>query len=89
LPLALFLRSHYIGAHGFLTALRSANLRVGLINAGEGPLYASVLEFALAAIIFDSRFCRFDSCHGLCDLRRVVIILERNQKVPLLNLLVI
>jgi hypothetical protein len=58
-----------------------------LINAGEGPFYTSVLEFALAAIVFDGRFGRFDGCHGLCDLRRVVIILKRNQKVALVNLL--
>jgi hypothetical protein len=87
LPLALLLRSHYIGTHGFLTALRSINLRVGLINASEGPFYTSVLEFALAAIVFDGRFGCFDGCHGLCDLRRIVIILQRNQKVALVNLL--
>jgi hypothetical protein len=45
------------------------------------------LEFALAAIVFDGRFGRFDGCHGLCDLRRIVIILKRNQKVALVNLL--
>ena len=76
-----------LGMLSELTILVPFALGVSFINAGEGPPYTGVFEFALAAIVFDGRFGRFNGCHGLCDLRRIVIILKRNQKVPFVNLL--
>ena len=79
--------ANYIGPHRVYPVLCRLDLGVSLVNSGKRARDARVFEFPLTAVVFDGRFGRFDSCHGLCDLRRVVIILKRNQKVALVNLL--
>ena len=89
LTAALGARARHVGLDGLRAGLRGGDLRLRLIDAGEGALNARVLQRALPPVVFERRLRRVNRGGGLRDLRPVVVVLQADQLVALPNLLIV
>ena len=78
-----------IGFYGLLSGLSRRDLRLCLINPGQGLVDSCVLQLALPAIVFDRCPSCLDCRAGLVHLCSVIVILQFDDEIALMDLLIV